>query len=137
MRCLVLVVALATWSCTPRSTSSSIEVTYDMKRLVATAVESEETLGTPASKEKIAATIKGDATHSSHLGAEVYSGKDNGEVVLKIPSPGHAGTETLTLTGVSASGSLVKLSYEKTSPQVNTADFRQFYSTIKVTFRGD
>ena len=131
-------------SATP-TTTATITVTYTFTKPIALTAG----LTSPAAvsglvntaglaQGSIPATIQGDRTHTSYLASKVQKLDDDptGKTVrFQFHSPGHSGTETLSLANVSFKGNLLIVTYTKISPEVNTDDFRQFASTILVTFK--
>ena len=128
-------------ACVPGTTTTTLTVIYDLPHPIAS-------LGTPTPEvsfdpgERPVRVIHGIAsdgsTHSDSLRGTLLAidGKDpSDEVRFHFLSPGHAGTQTVTLEGVSFSGNTLSADYRVVTPTTNTADFQQFGGLVVITFR--
>lgn len=153
---LLLAVFLSVTACQPNAgtTRTAITVTYAFDQAIAGTANLKKQSAPPTGVEplaRVSSTLAGNSTHASHMDGELFDldagvpapgGKKGGKKVdgdgktrlFVFKSPGHAGTETLTLVGAQAMGKKLVVNYVLDSPEVNTADFQQVTSSIQITF---
>lgn len=138
---LGLIVVVLLPACSPESTKTVLTVEYDLPHPIAS-------LGTPnpevnvdpggPSFRVIRGTVSDGGTHPDALRGTLLAidGRDPAdEVRFHFLSPGHAGTEVVTLERVHFSGNMLSADYQVVTPDSNTSDFQQFASQVVIIFR--
>lgn len=132
---------IACTSCGSWTTRSTLTLSFDFSKPITSAdslIEETDFEPPETPLQVLHGRVSGSGTHSDHLKGSLLAipgQSPSDQVLFHFLSPGHSGTQTVTVESVHVSGNTLSIDYRVVSPETNTADFQQFASSVVVRFR--